>query len=186
MYHKAWDGRDWFPSHEDWEPLGGVFNSPPAAVSWGENRLDIFGLGTDNRMYHKAWNGSDWDPRSLEHWDPLSGIYNSQPAVVSWDKNRLDIFCLGQDNRMYHRAWDGVNNRWDPPKESDPSLLGGEFNSAPTAVAVGAQRLHIFGLGTNNAMFYKWYGVNLLGARIWNPSGDNDWDPSLGGKFNPF
>jgi len=24
-------------------------------VSWGANRLDIFGLGTDNQMYHKAW-----------------------------------------------------------------------------------------------------------------------------------
>jgi hypothetical protein len=31
-----------------------------AVTSWGSNRLDIFGLGTDNQMYHKAWDGSAW------------------------------------------------------------------------------------------------------------------------------
>jgi hypothetical protein len=36
-----------------------VFNCAPA-VAWGANRLDIFGLGTDNQMNHKAWNGSAW------------------------------------------------------------------------------------------------------------------------------
>jgi hypothetical protein len=25
-----------------------------AVVSWGNNRLDIFGLGTDNQMYYKG------------------------------------------------------------------------------------------------------------------------------------
>ena len=29
-----------------------------SAVSWGSNRLDIFGLGTDNAMYHNWWDAS--------------------------------------------------------------------------------------------------------------------------------
>ena len=62
MYHKAWDGSRWLPSATDWEALGGGFNSTPAVVSWGANRLDIFGLGSDNQMYHKAWDGSRWLP----------------------------------------------------------------------------------------------------------------------------
>jgi len=45
-----------------WEPLGGVFSSPPAVVSWGPNRLDIFGLGTDRQMRHKVWDGIAWKP----------------------------------------------------------------------------------------------------------------------------
>ena len=68
MYHKAWDGSAWLPSPTDWEPLGGVFNSPPAIASWGNNRLDIFALGTDNQMCHKAWDGSNWLP-SPTGWD---------------------------------------------------------------------------------------------------------------------
>jgi hypothetical protein len=45
-----------------WEALGGVFSSPPAVVSWGDNRLDIFGLGNDKQMFHKAWDGTAWRP----------------------------------------------------------------------------------------------------------------------------
>jgi hypothetical protein len=52
-----------------------VFNSPPAAVSWGNNRLDIFGLGTDNQMYHKAWDGQSWLP-SAKDWELLGGTFN--------------------------------------------------------------------------------------------------------------
>jgi hypothetical protein len=40
--------------------LGDVFMSPPTVVSWGPNRFDIFGLGTDNQMYYKAWLGNRW------------------------------------------------------------------------------------------------------------------------------
>jgi hypothetical protein len=75
MYHKYWDGSNWGPSKTDWEWLGGVFNSPPAAVSWGSNRLDIFGLGTDNSMYHKYWDGSNWGPSKID-WEGLGGVFN--------------------------------------------------------------------------------------------------------------
>ena len=30
-----------------WEPLGGILTSSPSVVSWGDNRLDVFALGTD-------------------------------------------------------------------------------------------------------------------------------------------
>ncbi|KAI2412264.1 hypothetical protein LOZ41_003929, partial [Ophidiomyces ophidiicola] len=56
LYHK-WYQRQWGPSQNDWEYLGGTFSSQPEAVSWGPNRIDIFGLGTNNQMYHKYWNG---------------------------------------------------------------------------------------------------------------------------------
>jgi Repeat of unknown function (DUF346) len=173
MYHKAWDGRAWLPSPTDWEPLGGVFNSPPAVASWGSNRLDIFGLGTDNRMYHKAWDGRAWLPSPTD-WEPLGGVFNSPPAVASWGSNRLDIFGLGTDNRMYHKAWDG--RAWLPsPTDWEP--LGGVFNSPPAVASWGSNRLDIFGLGTDNRMYHKaWDG------RSWVPSA-TDWGP-LGGVFN--
>jgi hypothetical protein len=33
-----------------WEDLGGKCSSPPAVASWGANRVDIFGIGTDKQM----------------------------------------------------------------------------------------------------------------------------------------
>ncbi|HEV7885174.1 MAG TPA: hypothetical protein VGO81_16495 [Solirubrobacteraceae bacterium] len=56
-----------------WEGLGGTFHSSPVVESWGANRLDVFGLGTDDGMYHKAWNGSNWSPS----WESLGGTFLS-------------------------------------------------------------------------------------------------------------
>ena len=55
---------------------GTVGPASVAAVSWGANRLDIFGLGTDNQMYHKDWDGQQWSAG----WQPLGGIFS--PALV--------------------------------------------------------------------------------------------------------
>lgn len=128
-YHKWWDGSNggsvWGPSLAGWEPLGGRFNSPPVAKCWGPNRIDIFGLGTDNQCYHKWWDGSNWGP-SITDWEPLGGTFNSIPTVTSWGLNRLDIFGLGLDNAMYHKSWDGAS--WGPGV-LEWENLGGIFDS---------------------------------------------------------
>ena len=98
-----------------------------AAVAWGPNRLDIFGLGTNNEMYHQWWDGSAWGP-SQTGWEAHGGVFHSPPAVVSWGSNRIDIFGLGTDNAMYHQWWDG--------KEWGPSITGweahgGVFDNSP-------------------------------------------------------
>jgi len=49
----------------------------PAVASWGSNRLDIFGLGTNSSTYHKAWDGSgSWYP-SQTGWEALGGTFDS-------------------------------------------------------------------------------------------------------------
>lgn len=98
--------------------------SSAGVTTWSANRLDIFGVGTDNAMYHKAWTGSAWYP-SVSGWENLGGVFNSPPRVVSWSPNRLDIFGLGTDNAMYHKAWSGSS--WYP-SASGWENLGGVFN----------------------------------------------------------
>jgi len=133
-------------------------------ATWGANRLDSFGLGTDNAVYHKAWTGTGWQA----DWESLGGTFNSAPTAIAWGANRLDVFGLGTDNAMYHKAWTGA--AW----QADWENLGGTFASAPAAVAWGANRLDIFGLGTDNAMYHKaWTGA------AWQV----DWE-NLGGTFN--
>ena len=149
MYHKAWTGNAW---QANWESLGGTFKSMPVAVAWGPNRLDVFGLGTDNAMYHKAWTGSVLAGRVGEP----RGCVQSAPRQ-SWPQAREPTRRLRpghQQRHMYHKAWTGA--AWQANWED----LGGVFNSPPAVAAWGANRLDIFGLGTDNAMYHKaWTGA---------------------------
>jgi hypothetical protein len=88
---------------------GTVADASLAAVTWSADRLDIFGLGTDDQMYHKSWNGS-WGP-SVTGFDALGGKFNSPPCAVAWGPQRLDVFGLGTDNSLYHKWWNGS---WGP------------------------------------------------------------------------
>jgi Repeat of unknown function (DUF346) len=45
-------------------------------VSWGPDRLDIFGLGTNNEMFHKSWDGISWGP-SQTGWEALGGVFDA-------------------------------------------------------------------------------------------------------------
>ena len=52
-----------------------------SVVAWAPNRLDLFGIGTDNVinvMYHKAWDGSAWHP-SVTGWEGLGEAFTVPP-----------------------------------------------------------------------------------------------------------
>jgi len=118
-----------------------------SAVSWYYDRLDIFGLGTDDAFYHKAWTGNAW-ASSPSGWEYLGGRCNSPPVAVSWGPGRLDIFVLGTNNGMYHKYWE---NGWGSSTTAW-EWLGGIFNSPPAVCSWGKNRIDIFGLGTDNQM----------------------------------
>ena len=84
----------------DWQRRGGILVQPPKVVSWGPNRLDVFGVGTDNALYHMAWNGSSWSG-----WNRLGGILVAPVDAVAWGPNRLDVFGVGTDNALYHMRY---------------------------------------------------------------------------------
>src|SRR6202035_3085363 len=80
----------------NWESLGGQISEAPTAVSWGENRLDLFARGTDNAVWHKWWDGSNWGG-----WESLGGQITGPVTAVSWGENRLDLFARGTDNAVW-------------------------------------------------------------------------------------
>jgi hypothetical protein len=143
--------------------LGGVITSPPHAVSWGPNRLDVFALGQDRAVWHQAWDGRAWSG-----WGSLGGIKTSPPHAVSWGSNRLDVFALGQDRAVWHQAWDG--RAW-----SGWGSLGGVKTSPPSAVSWGPNRLDVFALGQDRAVWHKgwegssWSGWIPLGGQMLSP-----------------
>ncbi len=166
-YHKAW-AQGWFPSQNDWEPIGGGFDGALGVESWGPDRLDAFGVGLDKAMWHKAW-ARGWSPGQVE-WEPIGGEFLTSPSVTSWGSDRLDVFALGLDRALWHKAW---AEGWFPSR-NDWEPLGGAFISAPTAVSWGPDRIDIFGVGLDKAMYHKAW------AQGWHPS--PAWE-FLGGGF---
>ena len=44
----------------DYENLGGMLTSAPAACSWGEGRLDVFARGIEGNLWHKWYGPGGW------------------------------------------------------------------------------------------------------------------------------
>jgi len=99
------------PSAQGWENLGapaasttgrGGLASPPVAISWGPNRIDVFALSAaDGSIGHTWWDGERWND-----WQPLvpptAVSFVGTPSAITWGPNRLDVFVSGTDSNLYH------------------------------------------------------------------------------------
>ncbi len=152
LYQQSWNASGGWSG---WRDLGGTFISAPAAVSWGPGRTDVFGIGGGSAVYHGWRDGTNWHV-----WEDLGGgvLMSYGVGVSSWGANRLDLFATGADSHVYRRWWDG--NIGGPfPGWSGWEDLDGTFISAPTAVSGGRNRIDVFAIGTDAAMYHK----------IWTP-----------------
>lgn len=145
---------------QGWENLGGIITSRPSAVSWGNNRIDVVGRGTDSAVWHRWWDGVAW-----RGWESLGGIIQGAPAICSWANGRLDIFAVGTDHRLYHKWFQGSWSNWES--------LGGQLSSSPAAVSWGPNRIDVFAKGMDQAMWHLW----------WDGLGWHGWE-SLGGGLS--
>ncbi|BAY84111.1 trypsin [Calothrix parasitica NIES-267] len=141
VWQKFWDGQSW----SEWNNLGGISLGTPAAVSRGENSIDVFIRGYDHAIYRKSWNGTSWS----NSWENLGGLWLYSPAVAARDAHHIDVFAVGTDNAIHRKVCN--NSTW-----GEWENLGGESLSAPAAVSWGQNRIDIFAVGGDNAVYHKW------------------------------
>jgi len=123
---KQWDGAAWsefvslgwpqvpddiYPAIVVPTPLTG----PPAACSWGADRVDVFARGPGGEVLHKWWEGREWS-EFVSLGMPVSGDAEPEPlastgaiTACTWGAQRLDVFTRAVDGDLYHAWWDG---RW--------------------------------------------------------------------------
>lgn len=169
--------------HHDVEALAPLLRSAISlsSVSWGYNRLDVFGAGGEvPAVQHKYWDGYQWNP-SGKDLESLGNEITNPPVAVSWGKDRSDIFKVGLNNSVYHKYWDG--SRWNPSKPEDWESLGGDFASsyALAATSWGYNRLDIYGVGLDKDDKYAVWHKYWAGSS-WGPSHGSGWE-HLGGDF---
>jgi hypothetical protein len=79
---------------------GGVYTSSPAMSSWGDGRLDLFGVGTDGYLYHTVYDQSFGWWTGYDRFAPPPGLtLLSGPAAVSWSWGTNRYRRLGERPR---------------------------------------------------------------------------------------
>jgi hypothetical protein len=92
--------------------MGGTLTSAPAAVSWGNGRIDVVVRGGGNNIYHKYYiSGTGWLPSG--GFENIGGNATSDVGISSWGANRLDVFCRGTDDSLQHAWFNGSWSSWE-------------------------------------------------------------------------
>jgi hypothetical protein len=168
-YHQGAQGGTWPGA---WADLGGVFAGPPGVVSWGQNRIDIVGLGMDGQYYHAAWNGGSWGAMP---WAPITGrTFNGPPAIASHAAGSFDVFGRGTDGHYYVSQWSGgvsgAFSSWNG------SPFGGLTLVTEPVVTETTSSTDVFGVDTSGATHHiassssgQWGSWNSLGGVALGP-----------------
>jgi hypothetical protein len=142
LWYKAFDGQVW----ADWVSFGGSLTSSPAVMAM-RGAAWIFVRGTGNALDF-MWFRSFNDQSS---WQRLDGVLSSAPAVcsVTPERDQIDVFARrAQHNELQYTRFDG--HTW-----SEWVILGGEWTSDPSAMAMGGAAW-VFARGTDNAPYFMW------------------------------
>jgi hypothetical protein len=198
IWHKAWvayeegGGGEWHPTDGTWFSLG---NSPMGAsfimveaVSWGTNRIDVFGSDVNKQVWHKAWNGTNWGS-----WSDIGGggINEFQNGIqaVSMASGRIDLFTTRMGTCILYNSCSGhpfkhkwfQNGVWQPSQTGwetlDSSMFGEIFAYSPAT-----NRLQIFSVEGQSSNADPFYRKRWTGA-VWSP-GLDQWTSFSGGTGN--
>lgn len=146
----GWAG--WFHVQGGISSPGGA-GSPVTAVARYAGHLDLFTIGTDNRVYSAWWDvGNGWHP-----WFPIGNLHcrpGSTVNVVSRYNDHLDLFTTASDGRIMSTWWD-VRTGW----ASWFQVSGGvaAAGAKVTAIARYPGHLDLFSVGTDNRVYSTWW-----------------------------
>jgi hypothetical protein len=165
VFAVAGDGRtmsNWWDQASGWagwfQLQGGITSpggagSPITAVDRYAGHLDLFTVGTDNRVY-SSW----WDSSSGWHaWFPIGNLQcrpGSTVNVVSRYSDHLDLFTTALDGRIMSTWWD-VRTGW----ASWFQVQGGVAAAGATVSAIARYPFHLdlFTVGTDNHVYSCWW-----------------------------
>jgi hypothetical protein len=133
--NEVWQGSGWTDFSD-----GHTFETSPAAVSWGPDKIDLFAVW-NQQVQHRYFQGGGWSAWA----ENLGGVTTDTPTAASWKPGRVDVLVRTSDNFMSRRYWEADWKDWEN--------VGGQrmtLTSAPVAVATGPNRIDCFARGPND------------------------------------
>jgi hypothetical protein len=167
-----------------WDPNNPVSLGKPAGVarldavaaSTSGGRIDVFAVGSDNKIWHRFTTSTTTGSPT---WDASwHGIVNtptvraaSDIAVASWGTGRLDLFWWTPSNHLGHAfadgfVWGGTETGDTASKTYLQRVAASEPVRGLTVVATKDSRLDIFYSTGSTAMGHHWFdgAINGWGA----------------------
>ena len=150
----------------------GGHGSPVTSIARYSGHLDLFTVGTDNRVYSCWWDrASGWS-----NWFALTGIVaaaGSTVNVVCRYTDHLDLFTTASDGKIMSTWWD-ARSGWAGWFQ----VSGGVAAAGATVTAVARYPFHLdlFVVGTDNRVYSCWWddrsgwaGWFVLGSLVARP-----------------
>ena len=154
----AWNG--WDTPSAGIPTNGLTFTTAFASVSWGTNRLDVFGIGSDNQLYHNYWAGSGWLTSWEEHTLPVAPAGGPGASANMNVANRMDAYIVGTDGNCYHQYWTGSSwSAWENLGAPSGTTLVG----TPSATSWGSGRYDVYCRDAGNHVYRKYYSSGWSG-----------------------
>ena len=153
---------DWWDQSSGWagwfQVSGGIASpgghgSPVTSIARYSGHLDLFTVGTDNRVYSCWWDrSSGWS-----NWFALGGITaaaGSTVNVVCRYTDHLDLFITASDGKAMSTWWD-ARSGW----ASWFQVSGGVAAAGATVTAIARYPFHLdlFTVGTDNRIYSCWW-----------------------------
>ena len=165
VFAVADDGRtmsNWWNGASGWAGwfhlMGGIASpggsgSPITAIHRHAGHIDLFTVGTDNRVYSAWWDGNGgWRP-----WFPIGNLVcraGSTVTALSRYSDHIDLFTTAADGRVMSTWWD-ARSGWADWFH----LRGGIASNGATVTAVARypNHLDVFTVGTDGRIWSIWW-----------------------------
>jgi hypothetical protein len=183
---------DWYEAASQQVPLGDS-TSGPATAMHNDGILSVIAVGYQS-LSHVEYDpdAADVNP-NRKSWSSVNGVAapqvvaNMPPTLLVWgDNDRMDVFTLGTDSNPKNKtdramvwafgtSWavTSPTSGWEPPLLHHFQSLGGIFppgQPGPAVASWGPNRLDVFAVGLNGAMFHKWAEGVIQNADDWHPT----------------
>jgi hypothetical protein len=149
-----------------WQPFAvqaGTWRASPAAARPpavpDSGRIDLVGVGGDDRLWHTVWNGKKWGtpPENID--ESLLVMPATGPCVVSGSVNDFDVFAVDPGGTMQRVVFRPGGKPWF---REHP--LPGQWLSTPSAVGFPGGRIDVVGIGSDRRVWHQfWDGQRWLG-----------------------
>lgn len=165
VFAVASDGRtmsNWWNPSTGWagwfQLMGGVASpggagSPVTAIHRYAGHIDLFTVGTDNRVYSAWWDGNG----GWSNWFTIGNLVcrpGSTVTAVSRYTDHIDLFTTAADGRVMSTWWDARGGwaNWF-------HVQGGVAANGATVTAVARypHHLDVFTVGTDNRIWSVWW-----------------------------